>query len=227
MSETAEDDLTDHGYFQAVEKVFVDLRGAPLLLSPADWRVAQRWHREGVPVELVKRALESLFERRRERGAKGKVSSLRYCAPAVEAAWQELRDLVAGGERAAAEPFRVGPRLEALAAALPAALPGREALAQRIATLAGDAQSVEEALAGLDRGMLQSALGGLSDEAEAELAAAVAASLARLQARLPEAEVEEARQRLVGQLLRRRLGLPLLSLFSPEAEPPPAPGPAE
>jgi hypothetical protein len=219
MSATAEDDLTDHTYFQAVEKIFVDLRGAPLLLSPADWRVAQRWHRDGVPIELVKGALERLFERRRERGTKGRVSSLRYCAPVVEAAWQELRDLVAGGERAAPEPFRVGPRLQALAAALPAGLAGREALAERIAALVGDAQSVEEELAGLDREMLQAALAGLSAEGQAELAAAVGSSLARLQARLPDAEIEEARQRLIGQLLRRRLGLPLLSLFSPEAEP--------
>ena len=43
----------DQAYFQAIEETFVRLRGAPLLLSPADWQVARRWHRDGVPLPLV------------------------------------------------------------------------------------------------------------------------------------------------------------------------------
>ena len=84
---------SDQAYFQAVEEIFVELRGAPLLLSPTDWQVARRWHREGVPLALVKRTLEEVFAKRKERGAQGKISSLRYCAPAVEAAWADLREI--------------------------------------------------------------------------------------------------------------------------------------
>ena len=115
-------EVSDHAYFQAIEEKFVELRGAPLLLSPADWQVASRWHREGVPLELVTRTLEELFARRKERGAKGRISSLRYCVPAVEAAWGDLRELTAPGHRAAAPAFETAPRLAALAAALPARL---------------------------------------------------------------------------------------------------------
>jgi hypothetical protein len=209
---------SDHAYFQAVEEIFVELRGAPLLLSPADWQVARRWHQEGVPLDLVRRALAEVFARRKERGAKGRISSLRYCAPAVEAAWAELRDLTAPGHRAEAPAFEVPPRLTSLAAALPKDLPGREAFAARITALGGDPQMVEERLARLDREMLDAAGDGLDDEVRAEISAAVEKTLAALGGRLPAEELERSRDRLARQALRRRLGLPVLSLFSPEAE---------
>lgn len=209
----------DHAYFQAVEEIFVELRGSPLLLSPADWQVARRWHQEGVPLELVRRTLEEVFAKRKERGAKGKISSLRYCAPAVEAAWAELRDLTAPGDRAAAPAFEVAPRLAALADSLPPSFPGREALAARLAGLTGAPQEVEDRLAALDREMLDAAADSLDAESRGEVAAAVEKTLTLLRGRLPADELETSRDRLARQALRRRLGLPVLSLFSPEAEP--------
>jgi hypothetical protein len=206
---------SDHAYFQAVEEIFVELRGAPLLLSPADWQVARRWHQEGVPLGLVKSTLEEVFAKRKERGAKGKISSLRYCAPAVEAAWADLRELTAPGHRVEAPAFEVPPRLAALAAALPADL---APLATRVAALAGEPQEVEEVLSGLDREMLDRAEEGASGELRAEVQASVEKTLAALGGRLPAGELESSRERLVRQTLRRKLGLPVLSLFSPEAE---------
>jgi hypothetical protein len=214
------DEDQDHAYFQAVEEVFVRLRGAPLLLSPADWQVARRWHRDGVPLDLVRRALEEVFARRKERGAKGRISSLRYCAPAVEAAWAELQDLTAPGRRAAAPALEVAPRLAALAAALPAGLPGRAALAARITSLAGEPHVIEESLATLDQEAIDGAAAGLDGAARADLDAAVAKTLASLGGRLPADELERSAGRLARQILRGRIGLPVLSLFSPEAEVP-------
>ena len=208
----------DHAYFQAVEEIFVRLRGAPLLLSPADWQVARRWHREGIPLDPVRRALEEVFEKRKERGAKGKISSLRYCAPAVEAAWSEQRELVAPGERLEAPPFDPAARLRALAAALPAGLPGRDGFQARIITLSGDPQEIEEQLAVLDRELLKSTEASLDGTARAEVDAAVEKTLAALRGRLPAGELESSRERLTWQVLRQRLALPVLSLFSPEAD---------
>jgi len=217
MSATAED--SDHAYFEAVEAIFVELRGSPLLLSPADWQVARRWHQEGVPLDLVRRTLAEVFARRKERRAKGKISSLRYCAPAVEAAWEEVRELTAPGRRADAVELEVAPHLAALAASLPADLPDRETLAARIAALEGDPQWVEDRLSALDREMLAAAAAGLDVEAHTEIGAAVEKTLAAFGRRLPADELELSRERLARQVLRRRLALPVLSLFSPEAEP--------
>jgi hypothetical protein len=213
--ETDSDAEADQAYFQAVEETFVRLRGAPLLLSPADWQVARRWHRDGVPLPLVQRVLEEVFARRRERGAKGRINSLRYCKPAVEAAWEEVQQLTAPGRRTEAEPLEVSPRLAALARALPGELAG---VASAILGLEGESEEVEAALAELDRELLQAAAAGLDEAASAELEDAVDSTLATLAARLPPEDLASARDRLRRQLLRRRLGLPVLSLFSPEAQ---------
>ena len=210
----------DHAYFQAIEEIFVHLRGAPLLLSPADWQVARRWHQEGVPLSLIQRALEEVFAKRRERGAKGKISSLRYCAPAVEAAWHELRELTVPGERAEAPALDLAVRLANLAAALPAGLPGREAWTTRIQALTGSPQVVEEELAALDHDMLSAAGEALEEDARSAIATAVEKTLAALALRLPAEELARSRERLTRQVLRQRLALPVLSLFSPEAEGP-------
>jgi hypothetical protein len=212
-------DGEDHAYFRAIEETFVALRGAPLLLSPADWQLARRWHRAGIPLDLVRRTLAEVFARREERKAKRQLLSLRYCAPAVEAAWQELVDLTAPGHRGEAEALDVGGRLAALAAALPAQLGGRDELARRITALTGEAYAVEEALAALDRELIERASLGLAADARAEVEARIEATLTQLGSRLPAQEVARSRDRLRQQIVRRLLALPVLSLFSPEAEP--------
>lgn len=223
MSDHGSDGLDDHAYFLAIEDHFVRLRGAPLLLSPADWQAARRWHRQGIPIELVRRAIEEVFARRRERGAKGRISSLRYCAPAVEAAWVEHSELAAPGGRVAPEVFDAAARLSALAAALPADLAGAAALRAELATLAAeggsglDPQGVEERLAEIDRQVLEAALAGLAAAEREALDAAVEKALGAISGRLAAAEIELAWGRLARQVLRERLGLPILSLFSPEA----------
>ena len=136
----------------------------------------------------------------------------------MEAAWADLKELTAPGQRAVAPAFEVAPRLAALAAALPRALAGRETLAARLALLGGDPQDVEERLAALDREMLDGVAAGLDPEERTEVGAAVEKTLALLSGRLPAEEIEASRDRLFRQTLRRRLGLPVLSLFSPEAE---------
>ena len=211
-------DAADHVYFLAIEEIFVRLRGAPLLLSPADWQAARRWHRQGVPLEIVRQALEEVFARRRERGAKGRISSLRYCAPAVEAAWRRQSELAAPGERAPAEVFDAAARLRCLAAALPPHLPAAAELRVHLAGLAGDdPQAIEERLADLDREAIDSAWAALGEVERRTLESKVDGTLASLAGRLPAGEVESARLRLARQFLRARLGLPVLSLFSPEA----------
>ena len=228
MTDQENDGLEDHAYFLAIEDHFVRLRGAPLLLSPADWQVARRWHRQGIPLELVRRALEEVFARRRERGAKGRISSLRYCAPAVEAAWTERSELAAPGKRVEAEAFDAASRLAALAAALPAGGgdpggPGVAGLRAELAALAGtglDPQAIEERLAELDRRTLDGALAALGAAERAALDATLDKAIGAVAGRLAAAEIERARGRLARQVLRERLGLPMLSLFSPEAQPP-------
>jgi hypothetical protein len=175
-----------------------------------------------VPLDLIRSALEEVFAKRKERGAKGRISSLRYCAPAVEAAWDHLRELSLPAEREAAPAagLDVPGRLGRLAAALPEKLAERAVWGERItalAALAAGSEAVEEGLAALDRELLDAATAGLAGKTGREVEATVERTLAALAGRLPDDELTRSRDHLRRQILRKRLGLPVLSLFSPEA----------
>lgn len=222
MSATGAEDgegLGDLDYFRALEDFLIDLRGAPLLMSPADYRVAQRWNQRGIPLDHVRQVMRDVYARLRERDGKQPMNSLRYCARAVEASWRQVEELRAPGERdEASGGIDVPARLAGLAAALPAALPERVERARRIATLAGDVEHVEAALSALDREVLADLEAGLAPAARAALDARVEETVSSLFGRLFAGDVDRARDRLRRQLLRRDFDLPVLSLFSPEAE---------
>ena len=218
-AEGSVDGLSDHQYFRALEDFLIDLRGAPLLMSPADYRIAQRWHRRGIPLDHVRHVMADVFGKLRERGGKEPMNSLRYCAKAVEASWKQVEELRAPGEvEAGDEGIDVAARLAALAAALPAGLPGRAGYAARIVAISGDVEHVEAALSALDRELLAGLDGALDDAGRAALEARDEETVGSLFGRLFAGDVDRARDRLRRQLLRRDFGLPVLSLFSPEAE---------
>ncbi|MGH9465041.1 MAG: hypothetical protein ACRD0X_05305, partial [Thermoanaerobaculia bacterium] len=203
MSGTSED--AEHAYFQAIEAAFVRLRGSPFLLSPADWRLTQDWHRRGVPLEVVDRALAETFARRAERGETRKVQSLRYCRHAVEEAWEARRELGAAVAAAGStDPLAVESRLRSLAAALPPMVSAE--FGPRVLGLDGEAPEVEAALALLDRELLAAAERDLDPAQRVGLEGEVEAALAGLIRRLPTAETDDARRRLRAQALRRRAG---------------------
>jgi hypothetical protein len=131
-----------------------------------------------------------------------------------------VRELQAPGLRSEPPVFEIVPRLAALASAVPDGLKrirqqvvGLEKLADEMGP-----EAVEDRLQTLDGEMLTAAREALNG-AETEISASVDKTLNLLRGRLPAAEVGRQRERLFAQALRRRLQLPVLSLFSPEAEP--------
>jgi hypothetical protein len=213
-----EEDAEALRYFQVLEEAFIRLRGAPLLLSPADWQVAQRWRGLGIPLDFAVAGMTELFARRRERGSEERVSSLRYCARAVESGWRKVEDLAGPTQRAARPGLDAAARLRALARSIPAAFPDADRIGASVLALRGDAAAVEAGLAVLDDDMLDRADAGLDDDARAELDRFVERRVDALRERFDEGELARAAARLRARELRRRCGLPLLSLFSPDAE---------
>lgn len=207
----------DQAYFRGIERTFIRLRGAPLLLSPADWQLAREWRARGIPLQMVVQTMEEVFRRRAERGLRGRVQGLRYLADAIDRAWESHLEMVASGRRAEPAEIDLPGRLEALAAALPPTLPNRERLAARVRSLEGSAESVEGALQSLDSEALLLVEAALEEEDRCELERSVDTALGRLAPRLGSDERSELRARLYRESLRRRAGLPLLSLFADEA----------
>ncbi len=219
MSDAKSEGIEDHAYFQAVERVFIELRGSPLLLSPADWQIARGWRRQGIPLRLVGGTLREVFERR-EREGKGadKVLSLRYLRSAVEKAWKRERELMTAAP-SEAPAFDLKARLQALASALGENLPDRDLWRRRIDELEGSVELVEASLAEIDGEVLAATVESLPEREAEAVEIELAGALEALSRRLPVAEVEASSERLRERLLRRRVGLPVLSLFAPEADP--------
>ena len=210
-----------HLYFQQIEEAFIGLRGAPMLLSPVDWQVARGWYEAGIPAALVVSVLEELFARRAERGQSRRVSSLRYCSRAVEDAWRQTLELTGGVKRQKSqEPSDWRESIARLAEQLPAALPDLERWRSKILALRSEssAERVEERLSELDGRLIDTVLIGMSGAERARLEKDVASTVGGLADRVEESVLEETRRRRLRLVARERAGLPLLSLFTPEAE---------
>ncbi len=81
-------------YFRRVERHFGLRRDGPLLLSPRDWQVVERWYDRGIPLETVLQGINRAFDRfDATSGSAARVNSLSYCKQQVEAAFEEHRQL--------------------------------------------------------------------------------------------------------------------------------------
>lgn len=86
------DPVDDEQYFARVEQHFGRRRGGPLVLSPNDWRLLERWRTQEVPLRVVLRGINQAFDRFEASGPRpDRINSLRYCEQEVQAAWQEHR----------------------------------------------------------------------------------------------------------------------------------------
>ena len=117
-------------YGTRVEEAFIEERGTPFFLLPKDWQLIKGWREAGIPSDTVIRAVRAAFEKKRARGDVSKISSLSYCANAVEVLWEmERRGLVgAHGPRPVQDertPFDGAQRLRELAEALRGGRDGR------------------------------------------------------------------------------------------------------
>jgi hypothetical protein len=124
-------------------------------------------------------------------------------------------------EPAAAEvprEFDVPGRLARLAAALPPALPDRESWQLRLTALAGEPAAIEDQLGALDRELRVAGRATLDPEQQQLAAGTADRAAAVVAARLTPSGLAACREQLHDRAARDLLGLPVLSLFSPEAE---------
>ena len=177
------------------------------------------------------RAVREAFEKRRGRGQAGKISSIAYCANAVEELWEmERRGLVgkaappmAGADAPAKE--EVFALLSAglrAASAHPAAGEGDEDFLRRLREKAaakidalpreGPFEESERALAAIEASLVKSALRGLPPEQQSLVESRVSSALGDV-AGVSPAVVERMRRALTRREVRLLLGLPALTLL--------------
>lgn len=219
-------------FFQAIEEHFRRLHGERLILSPRDWHLAADWWERDIPLPVVLRAIDEVFEKTARR-AGATVRSLAYCRYAVEVAYGRNLELTLGQGESGAAP---GPG--------PAAAVERlRAKARRIDTLAGKSSDdarhsleraardlraalddltaglseppeVENILLDVEERMVTALLDGLPPEERLALEATCTRRLARYSGSMSPDVYALTRRRCLETEMRRQWRLPRLSLLA-------------
>ncbi len=87
--------LNYFNYFSEIEELFIRRRGRNLLLSPLDWALIETWQKREIPLHIILRAIEKIFDAvDRQPAKKRAIKSLLYCREEIEAqyaAWLEMQ----------------------------------------------------------------------------------------------------------------------------------------
>ncbi len=79
-----------YNYFTEIEETFIRRRGKNLLLSPLDWALIESWQEREVPLHIILRGIERVFDLiDKQPNRKRTVKSLFYCKEEIEAQYAE------------------------------------------------------------------------------------------------------------------------------------------
>lgn len=224
--------LDEAGYASRIEDAFIAERGTPFLVSSKDWGLIRGWRETGIPADTVVRAVREAFERRRARGQAGKISSLAYCASAVEERWEmERRGLVGkedGPTAAAADAAAIGEKLASLGAGLRASsarfaageraedfLRGsREKAAAKVDAIPreGPFEEIEKELSTIEASLVRAGLKAMNSSFRALVESRVSEALGDTAGLSPHV-VERMRAALTRREVRALAGFPPLTLL--------------
>ena len=221
-------------YFTEIEEHFQRRRGTALLLSTLDWALIETWKDAGIPLQAVLRGIDEAFERRAKRPSPRKVNSLAYCAQAVLAAAEDMKEAAVGvaprepARESGPEPAELAAYLERNAQQLDAArLPdaaqsvGHEA-AKTLRDLASalkesaarpPLEDLERRLTAMEEKLLAALVAASPDEALVRVRAEADHDIAPYRRKLSAAHIGQLHRQYVHKRLLEQHGLPRLSLF--------------
>jgi len=91
--------LNYYNYFTEIEETFIRRRGKNLLLSPLDWALIEAWQEREVPLHIVLRGIEKVFDLiEKQPHRKRTVKSLSYCKEEIEAQYAEWLESQVGNQ---------------------------------------------------------------------------------------------------------------------------------
>ena len=225
-------------YFTEIEEHFWRRRGTTLMLSTLDWALVEIWKDNGIPLEAVLRGIDATFEKYDQRPSKTrKVNGLAFCAQAVLAAAEEIKEASVGGAKepktnAGFRPADIADFMRKNAGQLESAkLPSRpgfspQTVAAEVAAvlrrLAGDIESqslpsrledLERRLTVLEEKLFAVLLAVVPDEELIEVRAQADRDLAPYRRKMTGAQIEQLQKQYTHKKLLENYGLPRLSLF--------------
>jgi len=209
----------EHTYYGDVESYFVERRGSPLFITPAEWTLVARWEEQRIPLHVVKEGIDRVFERPQ---AAAKSRKLGYCRQTVEAAFRRFREVRLGGGDGQGkgasgndteDDFDVAAHLSRLASALSGLAADLASRVEALGESGNTLSAIEDALSALDDELIDRAEDGMSDTERDSLRAEASRSLASYRERMPEKVYQSALKSAYRRRLRAKAKLPRLSLY--------------
>ena len=195
-------------YYLEIESHFAARRGTPFVLSAKDWALMKEWGEAGIPLAVVIEAIDSVFAKNEERGAKKVISSLSYCRHAVKETWADRQELHVGAGGGTPEEGAAA-LLDMLATELETSPePAIAPFARRVRELNGSVPKIEEGLIELESEMFEAVLASSPDAASLR-AEAESMATGKVDEKTRARTIEASLRRLI----RDRYGIPRLTLF--------------
>jgi len=88
--------LNYYNYFTEIEDTFIRRRAKNLLLSPIDWAMMETWQERGIPLHVVLRSIETVFDGFDKKPSTRSIKGLLYCREEIEAQYDEWLKMQAG-----------------------------------------------------------------------------------------------------------------------------------
>jgi hypothetical protein len=88
--------LNYYNYFTEIEETFIRRRGKNLFLSPIDWALMETWQEKGIPLHVVIRAIEQVFDNFEKNPSPRTIKGLMFCREEVEAQYEDWLKAQAG-----------------------------------------------------------------------------------------------------------------------------------
>jgi hypothetical protein len=229
-------------YFTEIEEHFARRRGKHLMLSTLDWAMIETWKDMGIPLHVVLRAVDRVFDAYEARPRVRRINSILYCQQEVMACFQEYQHARIGaredsdGASPPPAPFsremvleylqrnretlrrvaetRGEPELAALRDALGRTIERLDALLDDVRTAQEvDVEALERELVRLEQILDEALRACLPPERIEEMRREGERQLKTYKARMSDELYEQTLARYVAKRLREQYGLPRLSLF--------------
>jgi len=220
--------LNQFDYFTDIEETFIKRRGKHLMIGPLDWALIESWQQRGIPLRIVLRAIDEVFDSIEQRAESTmNVRSLKYCSDAVERIFSEWSSAQVGKTTGAAQPDAVEDEVERREH-IERRLRDLERVSEELPqVLRGEIQRIIRKLAGLVVNPERPGLAKALDELEASLNTVIisnrkllstpetekAVSSAIKRHRLSGDSAADAIDRLFCREVRKNYGIPRLSLY--------------
>lgn len=219
-----------YNYFTEIEDTFVRRRGRHLLLSPIDWAMIEGWQERGIPLHIVLRAIETVFDNFEKNPGPRTIKSLMFCREEVEAQFAEWLASQVGKHDDSHEPTAEGDfsrndieahidvAIQSLRSSMNDSIKeDLERAANRLSelrsALTDDAETVDRSLIDIE-GFLDQALLSNSDKKHLKhLEKEVASQLKAYKSGMDTAAYEQTYRLMLLKRLREESGIPRLGLF--------------